>query len=173
MTPATFDPLFPCGTTFDSIVLNISYFSTNQDTDDDRDSTFKLDSVFGDSPMKLSVFRSNYFLRDFQVDGEFNEGLGYFSDNTTSENSPINSVDLEGDLLYEDVSFVPDARQIKFFDEDDELVSRANPAIRVKLNTDTEDDPIVDVTVYKDLCHQWNKQLIHRCHQLLDQNAPA
>jgi len=154
MTPAVFDPSFPCGTTFDSIVLNIPYFSTNEDTDDEGDSTFRLDSVFGNQPMELSIYRNNYFLRNFQVDGDFNDRLGYFSNNTTSENNPVNNSDLEGDMLYQDLSFVPDSRQIRFLDEEDEIVARANPAIRIRLNNEPDDEDDVldpDISIPKDL----------------------
>ena len=153
VAPAEFDPTFPCGTTFDSIVLNIPYFSASNGVDDEGNSTFTLDSVIGNQPIRLSIFKSNYFLRDFQVDGDFDEGLSYFSNQTTSENSPVMSSDLEQELLYRDETFETDARQIRFVNEDDDITARANPAIRVKLNIDPDpEDELEDgVEVFKTL----------------------
>jgi hypothetical protein len=150
LAPSSFNPVFPNNTVFDSIVLTIPYFSTLTDTDEDINSTFELDSIIGNSPIKLSVFQSNYFLRDFAVDDEFSGNLEYFSNRTNSENNPISSSDLESIPLYVDEEFTTDARQVKFFDEDGEITARSNPAIRMRLDNfvydiDEEVDPNINI----------------------------
>ena len=81
MAPAQFNPSFGENVVLDSVVLNIPYFSSIIDTDEEGVRTYRIDSVFGDSPINLSVFRNNYFLRDFDPDSEFGDAQQYFSDN--------------------------------------------------------------------------------------------
>ena len=58
----------------DSVVLTIPYFSDSEQ-DDEGVTTYELDSVYGnaDATMKLSIFRNNYFLRDFDPDSNFEQ----------------------------------------------------------------------------------------------------
>lgn len=150
LTPSSFDPSFPNNTVFDSIILNIPFFSTLTDTDEDGNSTFDLDSILGSNPIKISAYRSNYFLRDFAVEEEFIGSLEYFSNKTNSENNTINSSELENVILYQDDEFTPDAEQIRFYNEDGDIISRFNPAIRVRLDNfvypDDEVDPNVTIS---------------------------
>jgi len=148
MTPSTFDPTFGDNIEVDSIVLTVPYFSRTVDTDEDGNITYKLDSVYGNAPMKLSVFQNNYFLRDFNPDSEFGDSQKYYSNGATSESSFINPADLEGQLLYHDDAFVPSADQIILTAVDDEGEpidpTKLAPSIRLKL-----DDP--NDTYWKDL----------------------
>lgn len=88
------------GMVLDSVVLTIPYFSTNQGLNEAGDGfEFSLDSVFprNDSyqPIKLSIFENNYFLRDFDPNGEFDDIQRYYSDGSVSTNETIAQSNLE------------------------------------------------------------------------------
>jgi Domain of unknown function (DUF4270) len=138
MLPNTFDPSFGENVILDSVVLSIPFFSTNQGTDDDGNITYKLDSVYGNKPIKLSVYQNNYFLRSFDPESEFNISQKYFSNGSISETNVINPSDLEGQIIYVNDSLVPSEKQIILTEIDtvtNEFVESAKlaPAIRVHL----------------------------------------
>jgi uncharacterized protein DUF4270 len=139
MTPSAYNPTFGENVVLDSVILTIPYFSRAIETDDEGNSTYQIDSIFGDTPIKLSVYKNNYFLRDFNPDSEFNEPQKYFSNGSTSLTNFINPLDLEGERLYEDLIFSPSEDQIVLTEIDtvtNQPVETAKlaPAIRVKLN---------------------------------------
>ncbi len=127
----------------DSVVLYIPYFSRLVETDVDGNNTYLIDSIFGDSPIKLSVYKNDYFLRGFNPVEEFNDVLEYYSDKTTSDGSLINDLDLEGELLFETNDFVPNEEQIILTEYDEELDStsitnRLAPGMRFILDNPNE-----------------------------------
>lgn len=157
MAPTAFDPTFGQNIVLDSVILIIPYFSTLTDTDEDGNRTFELDSVFGDTPINLSIYRNNYFLRDFDPESEFNDPQKYFSNKSISEGEFITQSDLESELLYQDTTFEPSAEEIittvlqldengdVLIDEDGEPVvgttTRLVPSLRARLDVDSDEDP--------------------------------
>lgn len=129
-------PDFGENAVLDSVVISIPYFSTPIENTDEGETIYELDSVFGDSEMKLSIYESNYFLRDFDPSSSINERQIYYSDQTTGT-SPIGDTQLEGTLLFQDDDFKPSAKQIQLKDEDGVLTGRSVPALRVSF-TDTQ-----------------------------------
>ena len=137
MNPASFNPTFGENVLLDSVVLTIPYFSKLIEIDADGNSIYALDSIFPKvdyKPIKLSVYKNEYFLRDFDPNSEFNDAQKYFSNGLTFS---------EGELLYPDPNiddtFLPSEKQIILTVIDtiaDEMVEsgRLAPAIRVKLN---------------------------------------
>ncbi|MGB6268506.1 MAG: DUF4270 domain-containing protein, partial [Olleya sp.] len=93
-----------------SVKLYIPYFSTLIETDTDGNSTYELDSVFGDltSTYKLSVFRNNYYLRDLDPESDFEDLQAYYSNAYTS----LNLSSFEGDLFYVKEDFTPSSSEI-------------------------------------------------------------
>jgi hypothetical protein len=80
------------------VVLSIPYFSNLIDTDANTGiSTYELDSIYGSSPINLKMYRSSYFLNDFDINGETRK---YYSD---EDNVSLPRIDDE--LLYENESF--------------------------------------------------------------------
>ncbi|MBN4070552.1 DUF4270 domain-containing protein [Olleya sp. AH-315-F22] len=129
VSPSFFNPIFGENIVLDSVVLTVPYFSKSIETDDDGNITYELDSIFGNTPIKLSIYKNNYFLRDFDPDSEFNDRQKYFSNGSTFS---------EGELLYEDLEFSPSKDQIVLTEIDTVtnlpvLTNRLAPAIRVKL----------------------------------------
>ena len=151
MSSATLDPNFGTDVVLDSVVLTIPYFSSVADTDDEGNATYTLDSVFGTAPMKLSAYRNNYYLRDFDPDSDFEEAQKYYSNGATSQTGMISMAQLEGDLLFELDSYVPTSNPIVLFGEPDattgerEETSRIAPALRVVLDNAYWQTLIIDM----------------------------
>jgi len=150
LTSGILNPSFGENVVLDSVVLTIPYFSTVGDNDDDGNATYTLDSIFGASPINITGYRNNYFLRDFDPDSDFQEAQKYYSDGATSQTGMINAAQLEGDLLFEVTDFVPTSDPIILLGEEDEesgireVVSRDPPALRVLLDLDYWQQTIID-----------------------------
>ena len=118
MVPENYSPEFGENPVLDSVILTIPYFSRGVETSDEDDITYELDSVYGDDPIKLSIYRNNFFLRSFDPYGEFDDTQKYYSNGSLSDIESINQSQLEGDLLFEIDEFVPDASQINLTELD-------------------------------------------------------
>lgn len=140
VSPTSYPPNFGENVVLDSVVLTIPYYSTATNTDENGYTTYRLDSIYGNetTPIKLSVFQNNYFLRSFDPNSEFNNAQKYYSNGAISESNSINSLDLESQLLYEDAAFLINENEIILteLDEEGEKVESAKvvPSIRVKLD---------------------------------------
>lgn len=136
--PTLLDPDFGGNPVVDSVVINIPYFSTALGLDTDGGTTFELDSVFGDEVFDLSIYESNYFLRDFDPNAsEIDEAQLYYANGSTGSDV-ISPSQLEGVLLYEQPNFEPSPEQIILTEEGEET-SRIVPGIRIAF---TQEDDI-------------------------------
>ena len=152
------NPDFGDETVVDSVVFSLPYFSTLADTDVDGNSTYTLDSIFGNTPgqMKLSVYRSNFFLNTLDPAENFESSAIYYS-NEISEFQGV-----EGDLLFEvrdelgggllAEGFVPDASEIILttpsLDDAGDAdgtndVSRLSPRIRLSYTSQNASDEAI------------------------------
>jgi len=137
------DPTFGSNIVLDSVILTIPYFSTPVDVTDTGGTVFELDSVFGNAPIKLSIYESNYFLRDINPDSEdnINDPQLYYSNMSTGVDN-ISSALLEGVQIPVNNgeininNFIPSDEQIILTNEDDEITSRLAPALRLNLEAD-------------------------------------
>jgi hypothetical protein len=75
------DPDFGYNTVLDSVILYIPYYNELNITN--TDSVYSVDSLYGSDPIKVSVFESNYFLRDIDPDSNFEEAQKYFSNQSS------------------------------------------------------------------------------------------
>lgn len=133
--PSDFTPDFKETDKLEGIYLELPYFSTRTNTtpDENGDNTYRLDSVYGNQPTKVSVYRSNYFLRDFEITGD-NDRKRYFSDDISEFGEEVESI-----LLGADSTFVPSPAEIKLErpdgDDTDTLpdIERLTPRLRIKL----------------------------------------
>lgn len=126
----------------DSVIVNIPYFSTLLDTDSDGNKTYELDSIYGQdlSTFKLSVFESGYYLRDLDPSQQLAGQQLFYSD----KNSEIDSYKIgnrlnDSDNTEQNDSFFFDPKQIKetsLNDDDEEVVTKSVPAMRLHLNKD-------------------------------------
>ncbi len=164
VTTSAFDPDFGDEVAIDSVVLKIPYFSVATEIDEDGNITYELDSVIGRDPIKLSLFESNYFIRDFDPNAEFNESQAYFSNKSASTTETISDAALEGEELtfvdYDvDGNMIPVGNTIEISEEgyiltepdneddddtDPQVLLRDSPGIRIKLDTTFWRNKIID-----------------------------
>lgn len=93
----------------DSVVLTLPYFSTRITGEGTEDATYRLDSIYGNAPYRLSITRSNYFLNDLDPEANFENRQRYYS----NQGSLFES-NLTGDPIYVDESFVPSNSEVSF-----------------------------------------------------------
>ncbi|MFD0834565.1 DUF4270 domain-containing protein [Mariniflexile aquimaris] len=154
LTPSTLSPDFGDNTVIDSVVLSIPYYYRAI-----TDSTYTIkDSLYGSSPIKLSIYKNNYFLRDFDPSSTIGQTQPYYSKadgsvNTTDNfalngTTVINFDDQKSDLIYSTPSFTPSDKRIKLytFDTDNSIkeTTYLTPAFRTKLDTNFWKQTIID-----------------------------
>tara|TARA_R110000868_G_scaffold138122_3_gene351963 strand:- start:424 stop:2094 length:1671 start_codon:yes stop_codon:yes gene_type:complete len=148
VTPALFNPNFGVNPEIDEVIINIPYFSTQIGVDDDGNATYALDSLYGDAttPIKLTIYQNNYFLRDFDPNSELNTAQNYYSNANSSLNSALTGtsvVNFDDHIvatIYEDPEFIPSAEAIVITTGtgNDEVTTRSVPAYRIVLDTDED-----------------------------------
>ncbi len=153
ITPKNLNPVFGENPTIVSVNLYIPYFSTLTDTDAEGDSTYTLDSIYGDTtqPFKLSVYRSSYFLRNLDPESNFEDDQAYYSNAYTD----LNLSNFEEQLLYPadaNATFTPSPLEIEILNtpepgEEPEVLDRLAPGIYLDLN----DASIVPTDYWKDI----------------------
>lgn len=105
----TTSPTFGNEPVVDSVVLTLPYFSTRIEDDAAGNEVYRLDSVFGNSPIKLSISRSGFYLNDFDPEANFENRQRYFSDQQeVIENNLI------GTPLYVNESFRPSSEMVSY-----------------------------------------------------------
>ncbi|HET8803034.1 MAG TPA: DUF4270 family protein, partial [Aequorivita sp.] len=77
LTLETNDPKFGDSAKVDSVFVYLPYFSTA--TTVDSTTTYELDSIYGSTPINLSISPSNYFLRDYDPNSGFEEFQNYYT----------------------------------------------------------------------------------------------
>ncbi len=103
----------------DSVYLYVPYYSTYVSTDSDSgDSTYTLDSIQGSNPIKLSVYRSNFQLNDYDPLTGFQQKQKYYSDQQSDVEflTPmVSRLNNSSDATQND-NFTFNSSQIKFFE---------------------------------------------------------
>ena len=143
--PSEFSPTFGENVVLDSVVLTIPYYSRGVETSDEGDISYEIDSVYGNTATKLYVYKSNFYLRDFNPSGDFSDSQNYYSNGALSNSETINQSEIEAELLYESGvlgdgsdDFIPSSERIDLtlLDSLGEsyVASSIAPAVRLKLN---------------------------------------
>ena len=142
--PSTLDPTFGNEAVLDSIVLSLPYFSELTETTVDDNgvviNTYELDSIYGSSTdsIRLSVYQSDYFLRDFDIDQGAEERQIYFSNDVIDNFGPA----VEETLIATVNNFIPSNKEIILLTEDGEdedeepEFTSENPRFRLALISD-------------------------------------
>ena len=130
-------PNFNDNPEFQKVILSIPYFST-LDITADESNIYILDSVYGDQPVQLQIFRSNFFLQDFDPDSGFEDPQDYFSDQGPTFESFL------GELIYEDLGFLPSPEAITL-DEGEDTEEVIAPEFRVELPLEFWEELILDM----------------------------
>ena len=94
LTPKNYNVSFGENPVLDSVILTIPYSVKI------KDDGYAIDSLYGEHPVKLSIFKNNFLLRDFDPNSDLDESQRYFSDGSLSNTEQLNASDLEGELLY-------------------------------------------------------------------------
>jgi len=148
--PSVFSPSFGENVVLDSVVLTIPYYSRGVDTNEDGDVSYEVDSIYGNTATKLYVYKSNFYLRDFDPSGDFSDSQNYYSNGALSNSESINQSEIEAELLYESGilgdgsdDFIPSSERIDLTLIDslgESYISNSiAPAIRLKLNNPNDD----------------------------------
>ena len=144
LAPSTFDPDFGDNTEIDSVVVTIPFFSTATDFDDDGNIIYDVDSILPKldtyEDLKLRIFRNNYFIRDFDPTGDFNESQDYYSNKTASNSETITN--LEG----EELIMIPSYQTSYSVGESDNNITISDD-VYILEEADTEDDEDTDPQV--------------------------
>ncbi|WP_158846769.1 DUF4270 domain-containing protein [Algibacter sp. L1A34] len=152
VTPSSYDPDFGDNPEITSVVLTIPYYSRINNYDEDGNAEYTIqDSLYGDytgtvKPFKLSIYKNDYFLRDFDpfadADGDTTQKYYSYPDGSSDNvayngSSTINFDNLKGELIFEDESVEPSSDVIITVTDvgtDDELTTRSAPAFKVELD---------------------------------------
>ena len=124
------NPSFGTQPVLDSVVLSVPYFSREVTVEDETE--FKLDSIYGDGPIKLTITESRFYLNSFDPETNFEKAQKYYSNM-----EPRILSNLTSNVLYESNNFVPSAAPITEYSVDatgepDTLA--LDPAMRLHLN---------------------------------------
>jgi len=149
---STLNPSFGENTILDSVVLTIPYENTLINITEEGENEYRLDSVFGESPIKLSLFENNYFLRNFNPSGEnIDETQIYYSNKSTGldeispsqlEGTPIEISQNQPETSNVDPYF-PNAESFTLTDNDENETEIA-PSLRLKLQNQFWQNKIID-----------------------------
>jgi hypothetical protein len=142
--PTTFSPDFGPNPSINSVILTIPYFSELLSTDENGESTYELQSILGnpEAKYKLSIYKSDYLLRDLDPATNFEEPQAYYSDfYETNIVSQINGYT----KLYEIPDFKPSNEEIDVVTtnaDGESVTTRFAPGIRIDLLNNSNDDTL-------------------------------
>jgi hypothetical protein len=136
---AALAPTIGANAVVDSVYLSVPYFSTLKTTNTDGSHVYELDSIYGgQAPIKLSVFESNYFMRDLDPDSNFTETQSFYTDQTAIfENAKLGSRLNNASSPSQNDAFFFDSKEIvqKVTAADGKVsLARSVPAMRLKLD---------------------------------------
>lgn len=130
----------------DSVIMVIPYFKTFVKTEDEV-STFRLDSIYGslDSKFKLSIYQSNFYLRDLDPSQSLTQQQAFYTDenNTIDANkipvllNDLPTSDPRNSDGHENSAFYFDSREHKtsvLNDNNEPVYTRSAPSLRLHLN---------------------------------------
>lgn len=121
------------------VELSIPLFSTLKSTDATTgNSLYELDSIYGAAKIKLDVYESTFYMKDFDPSTGFQEGQKYYSDQAAEFDAAKNPTRLNDDsntAQNDEFVFSP-AEIITYKDVDGVQVvdTRSKPAVQMNLN---------------------------------------
>ncbi len=133
------DPTFPNDTldvVLEKVILSIPYFS-DSDENDEGDTVYTLDSIYGSDPINISIYESNYFLRDFDPSTNFEEAQLYYSNQGEEFENNL------GTLLTTIEDFIPSDEADEFIIEDLDTLSFV-PGFNIELPVEFFQEKILD-----------------------------
>ena len=157
---ATTNPDFGIEPEIDSVVLSIPYYSTAIDIDG-NETIYKLDSVYGNEPINLAVYRNNYYINNLDPNNDY-EAQEYYTNqfNTFDQN-------YDPSALLEISNYFPSAQETEIFqlneeesDENQQVFDtiRSAPSFRYRLDVDDFQEIIFDKEGSSELISNTNFQ---------------
>lgn len=99
-------PTFGEEAQLDSVVLSVPYFHTEGEIDEEGATTYELDSIYGNGPIKLEVYESNFYLNMYDPESNFHSAQRYYSDMKEQVENNL------GELLYTNENFRPSSSEV-------------------------------------------------------------
>lgn len=131
----TDDPKFGTNPTVDSVFVYMPFFSTSSVVD--SVTTYKLDSIFGSAPIKITISESGYFLRDLDPETGFEKIQAYYSDQ-----GPLFTSNLQAELATVS-EFVPSDEGF-IFNKGEDNEKKLAPGLRIALPSDYFQQKIIE-----------------------------
>jgi len=161
LIPQSYPDSFGENVEVDSVILSIPYYNKTATDSPDEDGNILYDisdSLYGGSPIKLSAYRTNYYLRSFDPNSEFEDPQYYYSNSNSTIDFDSRIID---DVLFEDDMFLPSESDViltKFNDETEvyDITDRLTPRLRVHLDKDYWKEVIIDKAGQPELSNQNN-----------------
>ncbi len=136
----------------ESVILYIPFYSNAEEEGSGNDAviTYTLDSVYGNSPINITLYESNYFLRDTDPESNFQDPQLYYSNQGPifEDNLIINSIP---SLTFEIEDFVPSdegyiVTNTTIGEDDEEIIDTTYvaPGLRVELPLQFFQEKILD-----------------------------
>lgn len=129
IVPTSFGFNWPEDIAVDSVILTIPYYARSIGSDAEGRPLYELDSLYGNEPIKFSVYQNNYFLQDFDPNSNLSEVQKYYS----NANETINFDNFTGELFYENDDYLPSSGSIEI--NEDETIA---PSLRIRLSNENE-----------------------------------
>lgn len=133
------NPTFPNDTLepiLEKVILTIPYFSDSSENSE-GETEYTLDSIYGNQPINISIYESNYFLRDFDPNSNFEDPQLYYSNQGAEFEASL------GTLLTTVEDFIPSNEADEFIIEDLDTLS-INPGFNIDLPVDFFQEKIID-----------------------------
>jgi hypothetical protein len=154
VTLASVNPTVGTTAQVESVVLTIPYFSTLKSTDTEGNNTYELDSIYGsgDAKIKLSVYRSGYFMRDLDPATGFLEAQKFYTNqNAVFDNLKVDARLNDDAAVSQNEAFFFDAAEYKettkATDGVTDVVTRTPPGMRLKLNKEYFQNNIIAAAI--------------------------
>ncbi len=129
------NPEFGENATADSVFVYIPYYS--ESTTVDSTTTYTTDSIYGGSPINITISESNYFLRDLDPEGDFQDPQPYYSNQ-----GPLFRSNLGSELVVAE-NFIPTSNGF-VFNKGEDNEEKLGPGLRVALPTTFFQEKIID-----------------------------
>lgn len=131
---ATENPTIGNNPVIKEVILSVPYFSTFQSYNADNIGVYRLDSIYGTSKVKLSVYESGYYMRDFA--SEIQQVQAIYSDEENKIISNLINYRLNNsDNVAENDEFYPSNLEKIIYAEDGKtIVERLTPRMYLHLD---------------------------------------
>jgi len=129
----------------ESVILTIPYSSTLKSVDGEGNSTYELNSIYGnpEGKIKLSVYESGYYLRSLDPDSGFKESQRYYTDqNDVFDDAKIGErLNNSEDVFQNDAFFFDKSEIVTTIDE---TTTKTAPQMQLYLNKEFFQTKIID-----------------------------